>query len=402
MKKNRLFSLIFLFSFNGFAITFKEAVEILKKHESVESINSKSTSLAKEAGLKGSWGDPMLKIAAKNYPKDTLKDDQTTMTGIEFGISQKISLTTKYGNIEDAFNSLSQAKAFEAKDQTTLLTKALWEVLIVRRKISKERNILEENLTWISKILTVSKKLYANGKISQQALLDIHIRKSELEGSLSNKSFELSQVDDQLHYLLGTNENILDEKTVPWNILEKIQTVKKDFRELSLKQKIISKEYLLTAAKLNYVPDLSVSLAVTKRSNIDGNGDFVAAQISFPLPFSSATYSGHGKAVHEKHAAIKQYENYKKSNHRDASILKKEILKLKSELEILTQKTIEFAKNSRTITSKSYGLGNSSYIELLQSEIKLQKILLKKVMLESKIDLKKVTLKYVLGDSLYE
>ena len=83
-------------------------------------------------------------------------------------------------------------------------------------------------------------------------------------------------------------------------------------------------------------------------------------------------------------------------------MLEKEIKKLLGELNILKERTIKFARNSREITSKSYGLGNSTYVELLQSELKLQKILMHKVMLEAKRDIKRATLKYVKGEPLNE
>ena len=83
-------------------------------------------------------------------------------------------------------------------------------------------------------------------------------------------------------------------------------------------------------------------------------------------------------------------------------VLNKEVKKLLNELNILEEKTIKFARNSREITSKSYGLGHSTYVELLQSELKLQKILMHKVMLEAKRDIKRATLKYVIGESLNE
>ena len=83
-------------------------------------------------------------------------------------------------------------------------------------------------------------------------------------------------------------------------------------------------------------------------------------------------------------------------------VLNKEVEKLSSELRILKEKTIRFARNSREITSKSYGLGSSTYVELLQSELKLQKILMQKVMLEATRDIKRATLKYIKGEPLGE
>ncbi len=392
--------LFLISSVDASAITFEEAIKVLNKHESVDSVNFKSKALSEEAELKGSWGDPKFKIAAKNFPKDSFKDDQTPMTGIEFGISQKIALTTKYGNIEDAFKSLSNAYQFEADDKKETLTKAFWEILIIKRKVSEELEILKENNTWISKILKVSKRLYSTGKTSQQALLDIQIRKSEIESELNNKKYELSQIDDRLKYLIGTSD--VEETSIPWKSLKISSDQLKDNKELSLKEKLKAKDLALTASKQNYVPDLTVSLGYTKRSNIDGNGDFVGAAISFPLPFSGEKYSKHGQAVQEKYMAVKNFENYKRQKNRDISVLNKEIDKLLGELSILKEKTIKFARNSREITAKSYGLGNSTYVELLQSELKLQRILMHKVMLEAKRDIKRATLKYVKGESLNE
>lgn len=392
--------LFFISSMEAKAITFEKAIKALQSHESVDSVRFKSKALSEEAELKGSWGDPKFKIAAKNFPKDSLKDDQTPMTGIEFGVSQKIALTTKYGNIEDAFKSLSNAYQFEADDKKEALTKAFWEILIIKRKVSEELEILKENNTWISKILKVSKRLYSTGKTSQQALLDIQIRKSEIESELNNKKYELSQIDDRLKYLIGTAD--IKTASIPWKSLKTSSDKLKDNKELSLKEKLKAKDLALSASKKNYVPDLTVSLGYTKRSDIDGNGDFVGAAISFPLPFSGEKYSKHGQAVQEKYMAVKNFENYKRQKNRDISVLRKEIEKLLGELSILKEKTIKFARNSREITAKSYGLGNSTYVELLQSELKLQKILMHKIMLEAKRDIKRATLKYVKGESLNE
>ena len=379
-------------------MTFNEAINILEKHESIDSIKYKSKALGEQADLKGSWGDPMFKIAAKNFPKDSLERDQTPMTGIEFGLSQKISLTTKYGAMANAFVSLSRAYEYEADDKKQALTKGLWDILIFKRKITEELDILKENDAWISKILKVSKRLYSTGKTSQQALLDIQIRKSEIERELINKKYELEGLDDRLHYLIGTSN--IETNSIPWTVLNEVSKNVNDNRELSLKEKLKAKDFSLSASKLNYIPDVTVSVGYTKRSDIDGNGDFLGASLIFPLPFSGEKYSKHAQAVNEKVEAVKRYENYKKEKKRDIAILQKDIKMLLSELDIINKKTIKFAMNSREITAKSYGLGNSSYVELLQSELKLQKILMHKVMLEATRDIKRATLKYVKGEPL--
>lgn len=381
-------------------VSFQEALERLNSHESIQAIMHLSQATKEEATLKGSWGDPHFKVAAKNFPKNSFKDDETAMTGVEIGLAQKISLTTKYGNIEKAFSSMAMAYHYDANDKKQALARGLWEILILQRKTSEELAILSDNQTWILKILKVSKRLYSTGKTSQQALLDIQIRNAEIESELNNKKYELEQIDDRLTYLIGSSKIAAD--TIPWTKLSHETNKLQDYRDLSLQEKLKAKELALNASRLNYIPDVTFSIGYTKRANIDGKGDFVGAAINFPLPFSAVKYSQHGKATEEKFQAHKNYENYKKQKQRDTSLLSREIEKLTSELNILNEKTLKFAKNSREITAKSYKLGNSSYVELLQSELKLQKILMNKVMLEAMRDIKRASLKYLKGEALNE
>ena len=220
LLKASVITILVFFSFSTKAISFNEAINLLKDHDIVKSGLASSEMMKEMAGANGSWGDPKLKLVAKNYPQSSLDDRQTPMTGIGIGLSQKISFTTKYNNYRKSTEALAKSKQFSAKDKMNMLNKHLWDAIISHRKIKQELGILNENLEWISKILKVSKKLYANGKTSQQAILDIQIRKSELESSLSNKEFELKQLDDFFEYLIGEDKH-LDFNTVPWNVLEK-------------------------------------------------------------------------------------------------------------------------------------------------------------------------------------
>lgn len=394
---------IIMLSMAGFsqAFTFSEAIKKIENHEAVQTLSSMSEAIVEKGGVKGSWGDPMFKISAKNFPKDTLEKDQTPMTGIEFGLSQKISLTTKYGNIDDGFQNLGAAKKLESIDKKREMIKSFWMVLIHTKKLKEELKIFKENLSWISKTLKISKKLYSNGKISQQALFDIQIRKAEIEADLSNKNFEYKEQISKLSYFLKLKDEI-NEGTIPWKLLVKNDSNPKDIKELTFESELKAKDNFLTASKLNYVPDLTFSIGYTKRENIDNNGDFVSASVSFPLPFSGQKYAGHSQAANEKYAAVKKLKNYKLMKNSHTEVLEHKINKALNELKILNSRTIKFAESSRKVTSKSYSLGESGYVELLQSELKLQKLLLKRTMLNAKLANSRVNLKYLLGDKLYE
>jgi len=269
-------------------MTFSEAITKIQEHDSVEALISLAQAQYSDAESRGSWGDPSFKIAVKNLPQESLKDDETPMSGVEFSLSQKVPLTTKYGNLKKSYQAKAKSIEFDVKDQKQLLAKSLWQILIYKRSVLSEITIFEENIIWINKMIDISKKLYANGKLSQKALLDLQIRQTEIESEINNKKFELLKISDNLEYLLSQKK--IDDKSVPWQILEQKDGSHLDNREKSLKEKVFASEFRLKAAKQNYIPDLTLSVGITKRSNIDDQGDFLGASISFPLPISDDKY----------------------------------------------------------------------------------------------------------------
>ncbi len=394
--------LLFITIIKAQAYSFNELMDQISSHVEVSALSEKVHVLDHKANKAKSWGDPMVKLAAKNFPKDSLKDDETPMTGIELGFSQKISMTNKYGDMGRSFKALSDRAQFEKEQLQRKLRKIAWQLIIEKEQLSKDQKIIEENLEWMKKMLAVSKKLYSNGKIGQQGLLDIQIRKSELESLLEELIFDQNEKDYALHYLVDSSSTNLKLSTVPWKTLEKSTSKLIDPKELGIQKEMESKEFLLKAKKKNIVPDITFSIGYTKRSNIDQRGDFLSASISFPLPFSSERHSDLRSVVHERDQAKKNYLSYQKKKASQIQINNNAIEKTKKELQYLLNKTIIFAKNSREIASKSYRVGKVSYLELLNAEIKFQQLQMKKNKLEAKLRNFYLHKLYLEGAPLYE
>jgi outer membrane protein, heavy metal efflux system len=385
---------------NADEISFNDYLEEIDKHSNIIEIKLQSELLKDQGEMKASWGDPKFQITAVNFPKDPMSRNKTPMTGIKYSLSQKIPLTNKFSNIKDAFELASEAKSLDVDNQKTLFIKALWLILIEKRKVIADLKILNENKIWIENILTVSKKMYTNGRIGQQAMLDIQIRKSNLESMIFNKETALKIVSSKLSYL-NNNYSSIDLSTVPWSLIDE-EKIGSDFVEYSHKKNLASKEKNLTAQKKNYIPDLTIGLSYTKRNKLDGLGDFVGASISFPLPLSSTKYANHGIAVRERAIADNSYRSYKSKKRAKLQEFSLSIKKISYELDLLINKTKGYAKNSRDITSKSYRLGKSTYFELLNSELQLQTILLKENKLISLLAQIKIERNYLQGSALYE
>ncbi len=385
----------------SYAESFKDVVDSIDSHNATEILRKTSLALKETAKIQGAWSDPSIRLAFRNFPKDSLKNDETPMTGVEVGISQKIPLTTKYRNFKKSFEMLSLSKSLEAEDKKRQLIQHLWEILIEDRKLKEEDGIFKENLQWISKMLEISQKLYANGTLSGQGLLDIQIRKAEVEAVLEQKTYEKKIQKDRLGYLSDVASRI-DTTTIPWRILEKRETHAKDKRRPILESLLQKAQYELTASKQSYIPDINVSLGYVKRSNIDKKGDFLQASLSMDIPLTGKASANYARAVYKQHSIKSRLNDYDRKRNRESRKLSNTIAKLLGKLKILENRIIRFAENSRKITSKSYELGQSNYVELLQAELKLQQFLLTRVEIRAELAYTRAALKYLLGEALHD
>jgi outer membrane protein TolC len=392
---------ILILSSNIKAMSFQQAVLSVENHLQLRSLDSRSIAVAHKAKQLSSWGDPKLSLALKNYPVENFNPNLTPMSAVDIGISQKIALTSRYGKSEDAFRQQSQVIKFNRLDKKRIFLKQLWELLIKKRKLKQDLKILKENYNWINKMIKVSKKLYSHGKSSQQAILELKIRREQLRSDQISLRENIKIVNQKMSYITQHGEDI-DLKSVPWKILDQESNKKNDYRERIFTHKLKAKELLLDVSKLNIIPDVTLKFNYSKRKFEDGLGDFATVGITIPLPFSDVKYQNHKRAVAEKYSAEFELRDYKNRKRRDQKVIELDILKVRHELKILKGKILSYARDSRSIAAKSYSVGQSSYYELLRAELKFQKILLKKSMLSAQLAMKQVLLKYITGGSLYE
>jgi cobalt-zinc-cadmium efflux system outer membrane protein len=396
--------ILFIFTTSPvFAESFEGLIGMLEKHNLVQSELNKAKFLHQEARKSGSWGDPRFSVGAVNIPKSTYSKNISMMSGIKFGLSQEISLSGKFTKLRESGEENSRATIADSNQLKREFTKMIWSVAIEKEKLLKEEKILKENLAWIKSMLRVSKKLYANGKVPQQAVLDIQIRKSELRAQIARNKFAVNSLLNSLSEFLSSNEDLdIDLKSIPWGHLEKWDSSSDDFdyKKIALEHKLRSSDLRVSANKRNLVPDLTFALSYTKRNNIDGLGDFVGATISFPLPTSSNKYASKKSATYQKGMAERKYRNYIVSKPRKLKQLENNIQDELNQLSILQKETLKYSKSSRDITAKSYSRGGADYLELLRSEFQYQSQRINEINLNANLKHKKVNYLFVKGDRL--
>lgn len=368
---------------NSASVTLKEAQEILRNHDAHKAMVYKSQAIKEKSEATGAWGDPMLMVAANNLPKDKgYKRDVTPMSGIVFGISQKLPLGPRLSLAEDAM--LLKSKEMEANADYTLqlLNATLWRSIINERRQRNDLNYLRENQTWLESMVKVSKKLYANGKTTQQSLLDIQIRLNQVKANVLQKKVKLEEVKASQNYLIGEG-NVVDMKSVDWNFLKKIKN-STDIKEKSLEMAALSAQNARSAARWSKLPEVTLGVNYTKRSNIDRNGDFVSVSISFPMPFGDTTNANANSANQEWLASQSELKAYKDNRKTTLQTLTIEGESLKEEFELVKQ-SLSFARTAREVSAKSYKVGSLSYQDLLQAELRLQEMEFKFNEVEAKL-----------------
>lgn len=403
MNKSFLILIILLATSQAHAESFQEIIKLLDRHQLVQQKKAESLSLRELAKSQGSWGDPVFRISAINYPISDLKSDRSPMTGIQYNLSQNIPLSGKFKNRRESQLKLSQARKLDSQRTIRELKRGLWIILIQKEKLVNDLKIYQDDLDWANQTLVVSKKLYSNGKIGSQDLLDVQIRKSKAENLLSVVQHKLKELNAKLSYIVPYDKkNDLNITKIPWPILESYRQAEDghDYGEQVLKKQIEASDLKHRAEKQGIIPDINFGISYTTRSNIDGNGNFVGASISFPLPFTSSKYGKYKSAVFQRMEAKRSYKNYINKKVSRLKELKQRISSTQSQLKILKDKILVFAQSSRDITFKAYIHGKVSYLNLLSAETQLQEVLLQRNSLQAELKIQKLEYLFILGAKL--
>jgi hypothetical protein len=403
MKGILYFYIIIVFCHSAIAKNFNELIKELDNHDLIQARLDKVNSIQQKSRQLGSWGDPEFSISALNFPENSFRHDESMMTGVQFGLSQKISVSGKYENLRKSGQERSKSYLKKTKHLKRKFIKTLWLLSIEKERLNEEKMVLKENFIWVENNLKVTKRLYSTGKVPQQAVLDIQIRKSELFTQIKQRYFASKSLKHQVTALLGSKEILdIDLSTIPWKYLDGWESAsdKDDFQKEALKHNFNANQLKVLAQNNNLIPDITFGINYIKRNSLDGVGDFVSAQIIIPLPISDSRYAAKMEALYKKAEAKKKYQNYINTKPSQLKKIKLEVQDLETQLGIIQKEILKYAKSSRDITAKSYSRGGADYLDLLRAQLQYQKQLFKKVNLISKLKERKINYLFIKGESL--
>ena len=364
------------------ASDFYKNLQNLSSHASIRRLQHVVQATQHQAKEIGAWMDPTLNITAANFPAKSFEFDKTPMTGVQVGISQKFPITDRNDIEEQATQVLAESILWQKEDAIRLLRLTAWELAISWQMKEEERQILLESHNWLEKRYRITESLYANGQSSQQALLQIKIRMADLELSIDRIRADKDQLLQNLRYLFG-DDYVIETQDIPWTILDiKGEEPSREHpQEKSLDAMRAAKTLEKEAARLAKIPDITIGAGYVFRSNMDGNEDFVSLTFGIPIPITSQRSASFAAAQSSAEASKVAHEDYTRKRNLNISTQLFEIERTQSEIAVIEKQVLELARISRELVSRSYGLGDATYTEILASELSLLDIQIKQVKL---------------------
>jgi outer membrane protein TolC len=328
--------------------------------------------------------DPRLGFAFSNYPVDSLKDDETPMTGKDIQLSQMFPFPGKLG-----------AKG-EMAEQQALWYKGAWEdgKLQLAQKVKdawyrlyyqdKAIAITQQNVDILDDFIRLTETRYEVGTGLQQDVLKAQVERSKLMDRL----FTLRQ--QRFTVLADLNTLLSRPSTSPMNpaealdmtpvepSLEALQELSRQKRPLygSYQSLIDRFESQRKLARLDYNPDFNVWAGYRLREEVDGDPvpgtDFVSAGVSINLPIWRQKRS---EAVAEAESGIRmarrQYDDFRNRVHFTISDAYAQMEKNRDLTALFKTGIIPQAQQTFEASLAAYQVGDVDFLNLLDSLLTL-------------------------------
>lgn len=354
--------------------------EALKGRPLLEAARHEALAKEAEIGPRGAYEDPMIEIAALNYPSDTLSAGEMGMTGNEISIKQKIPFPGKLTKLRNAarfeYESTSSTYGQMRLDLIREVRIAFWELFLAYQK----RDILKEQIALIGQLVSVMRSKYALGKVSQAELLALQAEEGNLKDEILTAEKQIKVRSGDLNRAVGRDSNSPLDRPVLSN------RPKFDFATLSedaLKTKILERnpglmarkhdlnasEEKLAFTKRNYLPDFELRLAYMDRvpSPGDRGVDFVSAGIGFSIPlwaFSKQTEERQGAAA-ERARSERLFEEERRHIQHLVHTMFSELRESHDRLQLYEGGLIPLARQAVVSSKNAYLTGKLDYVAMV-------------------------------------
>lgn len=298
--------------------------------------------------------------------------NMTPLRFIDFSISQKIPTSGRLGALRKSAESMKKSFLNQAIHTQRELARTAWFKLIEREALSREQAVLRLNLSWLSKRISFTKARFQTGQASQQALLELKVLESELKRKVESIPHGISSIESELRYLFGLESQARIPAFVAWR--PKAEGVSKTPTILAAESRESGARAALVAAQGAEIPDLTLQFGYSAAVQEERDADMISVGLSVPLPIRASRSQASEAKADLLASSSQSLDDLIRLTESKILESKEEIQRLESELHILESETLDFARSARKIAERSYSLGQSSYVELLNAESTLRRI----------------------------
>ncbi len=266
-----------------------------ESNRAVFSLQRHIESLRHKTDASVTWADPVFAVEYSNVPWNSWSLDDSPMSGVQFKVTQKITLPGKNLRRMQEVQAQTQVSVWELEEKKNqlraMVKKAYWKLALVRQL----RKINERHIVLVEQFLAVVRVKYQVGKVGQHDLLSLQVLKKRLKDDLGDFDERQKQltaaINSAMHRKVSvpiTTPDTFEALRMNYTTSELVQLAI-EYRPLLKQTKARAKWQRMAARKVEYErwPDITVWAGYRARmsAGADPGTDFFSLGVSVPLPF---------------------------------------------------------------------------------------------------------------------
>lgn len=344
-----------------------------------------------QIGPAGSLDDPMLGVEFMNVPTDSLRLNESEMSGVQISLAQKLPFPGKLG-VQREIAAL-RSQTLEHRIEQLKLNIA-WNIKRIFYELylkSRKKNILENQRAFLRQTLKTSRDRYALNQVSQASILNLQVEEAQLVNEQLRLSSEMKDLEAELAHISGHSEHptqisfaALKIKALnlkEWNddiVVQRVIAQNAELRALQTDVKV--SDAALDLARKSYLPDFELMASYTLRDKIPGmetpnNGqDMVGARIGISLPLWGATRQSEQikEAVAGRDRSTHAFDNARLMQIHQARALLAELKESQQRINLFESGLLHLSQQAVGAAQSAYLTGKESYASLLEALKKQQ------------------------------
>jgi outer membrane protein TolC len=291
----------------------------LDNNPGLAEMGERYTALLEAVPQQGALPDPVVSLAAANFPWDDFDRNQENMTQLQLGVSQTFPFPGKRDLATEAAGYEAEAALHTVDEMRLHLAKNValtwWELYYLDRSLET----VQRNQTLLRQFVEVARTKYEVGSGLQQ---DVLLAQLELS-RLLDQAIRVEALRDErairLNLLMGElPENPVDlpagrpgelKPLVPQSVLYERATRTRPLLE-SQRAEIRASESRLELARKDYYPDVTVGVRYGNRDEDDfgqSRQDFLSVMLSVQVPLYAGSKQDRQVGQRERELAQSQY-----------------------------------------------------------------------------------------------